>query len=1187
MLSRRAFARTAELGQLYDANNDVLLPGSIIKLDKKIPKKTVSSNSNEFVEHNFLYAYNTDDQYKHLDIDTSLRLSLYAGLIEVGGSGKYLLNTKSNKKSIKGSFYYKLVKHDDELLLENIPFDSFDFNILQKGFCKDATHLIVRRQYGADLFFTFESTNGNKELLKQIETRMEASVNKVGLSGGIQDENFFFKGTDDIHVSFYGDAKPPSKYKGTIESVLECLTEIDEITKNPNQMIWDLYPISILKKTFEDKIKLNNLNLNLELTSSYDMILDETRSNILFHDWDILLENKKEFENLHKIINKNDETHLRLITEKIRILQHEVSKEYKHRIINQIKYLKKSNNNDNDNNDNDNNDNNSNDLDNLDHNLENENNFKTNSLFSLSDYKDIYDNNHEIEYQKPSQDSYGVNNEGVIIKETDIEIEIEQNSPKKNNVIFKEKIEESDSSEKSAGSLHDKKDERSLSDNDSTNFKKALAEQIINNINRLNDKILKYLRENKDILPKIESSINSTKDEQNSSIILRPNQIKFLEGISHVFLTKNYCVTAIEHEQYINYIRKNKPIRLDHKYYYFCNFDPDFKYKSNMVRYIRLIQFDTNKDPKDRWTHIRSIKIYDIDGNEICLQNKYIKLKYSSVSEEWSTGNLLDDDNSSYFHTSNGLFEWIEIDLASNLYISKVIVKNRVDSSNPNNNPERIIGHELQAFAENTLLGNKILVASSKIIKKDYVYEFEFTDYNGIISCSKGYHESNFEHKQLLPNSNIYMFWNNKIIGKFKNTVVWYKNSELSNIPTQLFNNKFMTKLCMSCPHDTSQKNNEFRNWICFQCNSITKITNLDNIWCMVCDECNILVKLEDCFFNCNCFNHGKEPFPFDKEFDVDSIKPKYMGGCYIIHDANEYYNKTIEYDSIDICNEFVKFDKYNKKNFIEYNFIKNNYEIEHQSTQYISPFMLYIQKNERTEYFILINLKENNYLNLDEKFLFNNNDNKYNHHEDFNCTIDMESNREDEYYEKCEKARQDYILMKQDISNKFKLISYSLLIQKENDIISLKKLEPTSYHLKMILIYLMKIFKSKVLSNNQLRKSGKWINLDNSLDLSIEFSDKSICECYINGIKADLTMLSPFTCVARYIKSHYGINSIFPNENIICFISIDSTLQTLYYFEFEKKNYYNYLDIFCCLNISNRKYNNGKFYKLQKEKLS
>lgn len=1172
MLSRRAFARTAELGQLYDANNDVLLPGSILKIDQELPTKAISINLNEFVEHDFLYAYNTDDQYKHLDIDTSLRLSLYAGLIEVGGSGKYLLNTKSNKKSIKGSFYYKLVKHDDELLLENMPFEQFDFNILANGFCKNATHFVVRRQYGADLFFTFESVNGNKEILKQIETRTEASINKVGLSIDMENENSLNKSKEDIHVSFYGDAKPPSKYKGTIDSVLECLTEIDDITQNPNQMVWDLYPLSMLKNTFANN--LNNKDIPLEITSWYDMILDDTRTNILFHDWDILLENKREFENLHKIINKNDETHLRLITQRIRILQHEVSKDYKNNIIDKIKYLKKSDN---------------------DFNVKEQNklNLLPNSLFCYNfeekntentDNTNDTDNTDDTDNTKNTVDTDISEhnkdiNKTVNAKEEDVFIIYQKNleSNEKNN-----NKSEQDVSESSKKSIN-------FSDSDSSKARKALAELIIKNINELNEKILKYIRENKDILPKYEYSNNliSNANTQNvSSIILKPNQIKYLEGISHVFLTKDYCVSIEEYNEYIDYINKNKPIRLEHNYYYFCNFNPQSKPKSNLVRYIRLIQLDTTIELKDRWTHIRSMQIFDIDNNEICLNNKYIKLKYSSVSEEWSTGNLLDYDNSSYFHTSNGIYEWIEIDLGSNIFISKVIIKNRVDSGNPNDNPKRIIGHELQAFSENTLLGNKILVASSVIVKKDYIYEFEFTEYDGIKSCTRGYHIPNYDTKKL---SHIYMFWNNRIIGKIKNTVMWYKKSELKNIPDYIFNNKFMTKLYMQCPHDTSIKNTDYKNWVCYQCNGITKITKWDNQWCLICDDCNIAVKLEDCLFYCNSKTHGKEPYPFNKDFDIDNIKPKYMGGCYIVHELSENITNptNFEYDSVDICNEHISFDKYKQSiDKYEYNFYKSNFKVEHESTQYISPFMLYIQKNERTEYFILLNLKDNNYLNMDENFLFFNKDNE-NINQDINCDIEMELNREPEYYLKCEEAKKDFINMQKDIISKCKLISYSLLIQKENDIISIKKLEPTSYHLKMILIYLMKIFKSKILSNNLLRKSGKWIYQgvlsDGSSQLIIEFIDKSICECYINGIKADITMLSPFSCVARYIKSHRGIHSFYPNKNIISFISIDSSLDNLYYFEFEKKNYYNNMDILCRFTNSNKKYNDGKMYKLVK----
>jgi hypothetical protein len=1055
MLSRRAFSRTAELGQLYDANNDLLLPGSIIKF-ADLPKKMISENSTEYVEHNFLYADSTDDQYKHLDIDASLRLSLYAGLIEVGGSGKYLSTTKTNKKSIKGSFYYKLVKKDDELLLENIPFDNFDFNILSKGYCKDATHVIMRRQYGSDLFFTFESKNGNKELLKQIETRLEATFSKTSISTDISNETIKNQANEDIHVSFYGDAKPPSKYKGTIESVLECLTEIDEMTQKPNQMVWDLYPISMLQEIFESE--LINYNLQTDLLKSYDLILDEGKSNILFNDWDVLLENKKELDSLHKIIDKDDETHLRIITEKIRLFQQEIAKEYKYNIIYKIKQFKK------------------------------EQTKKINKECSYEAHEALKKITLMIEYNN-SQSTFAIENNKITI------------------------------------------------------------EDIIKNINLLNDKIFKFLKNNQSLLPK--DNFNIVKEQNNwapDCIVIKPNQIKSLKGISHIFLTNNHCITEKEHEQFKNFILKNKPTRLPHNYYYFCNLNTNNQNKKNLIRYIRLIQMDTKIDPSQRWTHIRSIKVYDIDGNEIFLHNKYIKLKYSSISEKWSTSTLLDDDNSTYFHTSNGLYEWIEIDLGSNMYISKVIVKNRIDKGNPNNNPERIIGHELQAFADYTLLGNKILVTSSEIVKKDYVYEFKFTEDLGILSDVSEYHINSFDKKRY---SNIYTLWNSKILGIYKNSIVWNIENEIKNIP--ITNDRFMIQLEMPCPHNTSTKNNINRNWVCYQCNSITKICKYDSIWYMVCYECNVIVKLTDCYFNCNDPNHGKEPFPCDKEFDFDIIRPKYMDGLYIEH-LKKKSNYILEYKSILIDDNSIIYGK-NINNSNSHGQVTIEFDLNNESSKFISPFVLLIQKSYFQEDFIILNLRENNIKDI------NNINNLF-----YECDMEVENGRDREYYIRCKKDKEDYIEMKKEIDLKTRMISNVIYIQKINNKINISELEPESWHLKMIIIHLMSTFKKNILSNNQLRKSGKWYTIIKKTKRIVEFRDISNCECYINDIKVDIIMISPFTCKCTWKEPHKIMHLFRRYKKKVCYITIDSNLETLWYFE-----------------ITNDKYNNGKMYKLSK----
>lgn len=983
MISRRAFSRTAELGQLYDANNDLLLPGSILNLEKDLAKNYISDNLNEYVEHNFLYAESIDDQYNHLNIDAGLRLSLYAGFIDIGGSGKYLNAKKINKNSIKGSFYYKLVKKDDELLIENISLDYFLFDILKDGFCKDATHIVIRRQYGSDLFFTFESANGNREVLKQIETHLHSSVeNLASASLHVDYENKVEYKNNDVNVSFYGDAKPPSKYKGTVESVLECLTEIDIMTQNPNQMVWDLYPISMLKK---------NLKVTINVHESDDKIMDENKSNILFHDWDILNDNREQLDNLHKIVNREDETYLRNITQKIRLFQNEIKNRHKSEIIESIKLFK---------------------------------------------------------------------------------------------------------------------------------VKKITIDIIINNVNKLNDDIFLFINENKYLL--YFNEINS------DSLILKSDKIRNLRGITNILFTKEGTISIDEHTRFKDFISKNKPVRLDHKYYYFCeNYLSKNGIKNNLIRYLRLIQMNTTIPQDQRWTHIRSIEVYDMENNKISLNNKYIKIKFSSQSEEWSTGTLLENDNCSYFHTCNGIYEWIEVDLGANMFVSKVIIKNRIDSDNPHDNPSRIIGHELQLFTEDSSLGNKWMVSSSKIMRRDYIYIFNL-DNNGIQSCVSGYHINNFEKNQ--HRDNICTLWNSKILEKYRNSILWYKEDEETEL--KVINNKYMLKLVIPCPHDNNYKDADYRNWVCYQCSSVAKIYKYNLKWYMICNECNVIVNIHNCYFNCNNHNHGKEPFPCDKDFNFENIKPKYMHGNYLVND-----NKSVH----------ISMDK------VEY--MEAGIKISVLQFFYICPFAICIVKSKKEQDFIILNLNEslspNNIIIKGEDDL----------REEYEKSFIKDGNKQ------MEDDMNDFINMQLEIKRKVNFISKALYIQKIDNNVKISKINIESYHLKYVIVYLMKKFNDNLLSNNKFRETGKWENKKET-HRKINFCDFSYGECDVNDIyNAKLKMLSQYSCMVEWYESYYfGYFHSYKNKKI--FITIDNNLEILW-----------------CYEVTNRNYNNAKMYKLYRNK--
>lgn len=923
MLTKRAFSRTANLGQLYDAHNDMLLPANILNLNNDdITSKSIKQNKNEYIEHDFLYAYTNDDQFSHLDIDSSLRLNLYAGLVDIGGSGKYLLSSKSTDSSIKGSFYYKLVKEDDELMIENLWADAisndesekiFNVPVLFGEMSKNATHIVVKRQFGADLFFTFESKKGDKEMLKKIETRVQVAVTDiVSVELGVSTNRNINTNYEDIHVSFYGDSKPPSKYRGTVDSVLECLQEIGEMTTEPKQMKWILYPIEHLSK-LQEILSMKPSNINTEWTKLGYIIkpsnyisneLETDNYKLLFYNWDILLKNKNTLDTLEKQIHNNDISAYRLIIRQIKQKQIEINSRYNNEVIDKVKHIKTKN-------------------------------------------------------------------------------------------------------------------------------KKLDVEQLITSINEINDEIEKYLNTS--------NKINLNSDGKQN--ILTKKKLNTLMGNNYVYFINRDFINVDEHDRMCKLIKNFQNSYLPNNYYFFCNTHSNIELYKNSIRYINLCQVSNCIDESQRWLHINNIKVYDEFEKEISLFSLYIKIRYSSKSEEWSTGDIISDNNNSFFHSKNGDNEWIEIDLGKNIKLSKIILFNRHDYDNPHDNIVRITGAKLSLWNDFSDFGNRILVSEAIITARALKYEFKINekgivdsnDYLKVFNNRKGELYENLyeiiyttEYEQRLlkseleselklksePNfrlpacgfkwsksivkvagnnishkvkfdkdllylpyyitdnvnitissndvNNIYNLWNHVIVSKYKNQIMWYPDSEAKNINS--INGQYLHDLFMPCPHDYRAILNKinYKDWVCYLCNSIAKIRKIKNIWYFNCYECNKVVKLSDCYFICNNSSHGNEPYKFNGSFNCDNSKFNYMMGNY-------------SYKSCFLC-----FDKINiEKNAITYE--ENSYFFGTRTSKSevfcsFSPFTIFDSQDYWHNYTTIDLINHIGYM-----FLFD--DNKYKSH--------------------------------------------------------------------------------------------------------------------------------------------------------------------------------------------------------------
>ncbi len=1092
MITRRAFSRTANLGQLYDAHNDMLLPSNILNLNEKDNIQTaIKNNKNEYVEHDFLYAYTNDDQFKHLEIDANLRLNLYAGLIDIGGSGKYLTSTKTNENSIKGSFYYKLVKEDDELFIENLWADAISKNEINKLFniqvlfgemSKNATHVVIKRQFGADLFFTFESKKGDKDLLRKIETRVEVAIVEAEAGVSTSKEQSSTTNYEDIHVSFYGDCKPPSKYKGTVESVLESLQDITEMTQEPKQMKWILYPIhhlvklqQILNETLENDDNLWKKHGYVISPSKYILKdLNNDKYKLLFYSWDLLLKNKQKLDILDNQIQIDDSSYYRNIIKNIKTMQIHYNESYKNNVINKI----------------------------------------------------------------------------IQIKETQKDLEL------------------------------------------------TILDDLIIQIDTINSKIEKYLS----------TKINLNINKNGQPNVININRINNLRGLNYIRFINRQIIDPTEYEQMNELIYNTKNTYLQKNYYFFCNSkynqeiiekDKDSK---NLIRYIRLYQNNINIPKDQRWLHINTIEIYDNNGIKIPLNTKYIKIKYSSKSQEWSKGDIITDSRSSYFHTNNDIYEWIYIDLGTEVSISKIILYNRHDVGNPHDNIIRLTGAILELYRDFSELKNKYIVHKFLITARAIKYEFDlikkyklddsvnYLIVNKILAGSYLKPNSLFENEQIFIHNDIinfgynfgyeaslindeinttipaqdfkwtdsnhilinnyditeytkflnyeldssefinsmrkikliddinkelkditidktyksfyiklpyyvplktnnnffdnitYKFWNSKLLAENTNLIMWLPENEINNI--SVINDRYLIDLCMPCPHDLKLDCEMDKNWVCFQCFSIAKIRKIKNKWYFNCWECNKIILINNCFFMCNHnITHGPEPYPFNDLFDCERLKFNYLnGGFGLFNDASGFKisidHKYIKYEYSDI-NKY----KYCIPNYIipttnRRRILLNN-KVDNSGNEYpyesFSPYTIFVP---------------------DHKF-----ENEY-------ITIDFKNECGHYFY-----IRQNYIYHQYLICSEY------------NNIINRCKDELNDIY-------------------NQFKNNSEWITDYNNI--KIQFLNENR-RCKINGNEYYYKNINPHTCTVRF-----KVNSIFKKTIYKWFFIMNTQLDKLFCVEFK-----------------------------------
>ncbi len=150
------------LGKLYDASTDKVLTPMTLWSKERLEKMTTANRNESNPSESFKTEYhaNTDllDRLNHFDLDASLKVSFMGGLVDVSGSGAYLMDNKRFENDIRVTLSYKTARktHILQDFNEDIDYPEVCSNV------PEATHVITsgkiqgncQRQFDNKLLFS-------------------------------------------------------------------------------------------------------------------------------------------------------------------------------------------------------------------------------------------------------------------------------------------------------------------------------------------------------------------------------------------------------------------------------------------------------------------------------------------------------------------------------------------------------------------------------------------------------------------------------------------------------------------------------------------------------------------------------------------------------------------------------------------------------------------------------------------------------------------------------------------------------------------------------------------------------------------------------------------------------------------------------------------------------------------------
>ncbi|XP_067248587.1 stonustoxin subunit alpha-like [Chanodichthys erythropterus] len=246
-----ALGRPLYPGMLYDCRSDTFIPG-VTLWDKKSLSEDLDSHPQPMTNLKFSSSDSLSSKSSLLDVSASLKASFLGGLVEVGGSAKFLRDTKSSNQQSRVTMNHKETTRFEQLTMSHL--GSAQITYPEVFDQKTATHVVTAVLYGAQAVMVFDLTFSEEENKQEIEGKLNVMVKNIPEfsiegKGALEMTDGDKKVAESISCTFYGDVRldqNPTTYMEALEVYKTLPTILKEKPQNAVPVkVW-LYPLSLL-----------------------------------------------------------------------------------------------------------------------------------------------------------------------------------------------------------------------------------------------------------------------------------------------------------------------------------------------------------------------------------------------------------------------------------------------------------------------------------------------------------------------------------------------------------------------------------------------------------------------------------------------------------------------------------------------------------------------------------------------------------------------------------------------------------------------------------------------------------------------------------------------------------------------------------------------------------------------------